>query len=396
MHYYLGIDVGKFHHQAILCDDQAKPVIGSLKFKATFDGFQQLFAYVRQQVPEGTVIHAGVEATGAYWITVYEQLLKHQIRVSVLNPLQVKAYRNEGIRGAKTDRLDALLIVKVLRFGDYRESAIPPADLFALRQLTRLRFDLVSVTSDLKRKVICIFDQIFPEYKELFSNLFGTSSKTLLAKAVTPEDIAAISTRKLTTLLEKASFGRYGAKQALAIKKKAEQSIGITLGIDAFTLSVKILLAQVGHLEEQTQKLEEEISQRVAGQQTTLTTIPGIGRIQEATILAEIGNFERFRNDKDGAEKLVAIAGIDPKVKQSGKYQGKAKMSKRGSPYLRTAIRQIAFNAACMRKDAMFARIFQKKVAEGKPHEVALSHVENKLLHVIYSLLKSKKEYVPN
>src|SRR5487761_1400373 len=158
MKYYLGIDIGKEHHQAILCDLEAKLVAPSIRFKTTQDGFLSLFSYLKKYIPDGnySTVHAGLEATGIYWLTVYEQLQKQNIRVSVLNPMQVKAYRNEGIRGAKNDRLDAHLIVKVLRFGDYRDSDIPPEDLFALRQLTRLRADLVDMTSSIKLKVIGI------------------------------------------------------------------------------------------------------------------------------------------------------------------------------------------------------------------------------------------------
>jgi len=399
MDYYLGIDIGKEHHQAILCNKEAKAIAPSIRFETTQDGFLELFAYLNKYLPEKdySTIHAGSEATGIYWLTIYEKLKKQNIQVSVLNPMQVKAYRNEGIRGAKTDRLDALLIVKVLRFGNYRDSDIPPDDLFALRQLTRLRSDLVDMTSSIKLKVIGIFDQIFPEYTNVFSDIFGASSKTLLSEAMLPEKIAAIPTEKLTALLKKESHGKYGIQQARDIKKEAEQTIGVTLGIDAFSLSLEILLAQVIHLEKQVDKLNKEIQKRTEMRGETLTTIPGICKVQEATILSEIGNFERFRNDKNGAEKLVAIAGIDPKIKQSGKYIGKAKISKRGSSYLRKAIRQSAFVASFGKnKDPMFSAIYEKKISEGKHFEVALSHVENKMLHVIYSLLKSKKDYKPN
>ena len=208
MTYYLGIDIGKYHHQAILCDKEAKPIAPSLRFKTTIDGFGELFSYLKKYIDGNyTTIHAGFEATGIYWLTVYEQLQKQKIQVSVLNPLQVKAYRNEGIRGAKNDRLDAHLMVKVLRFGDYRDSDIPPEDLFALRQLTRLRADLVTIASGIKLKIIGILDQVFPEYSDIFPDIFGNSSKALLQKALVPEEIAAIPIDKLTQLLQKASRG---------------------------------------------------------------------------------------------------------------------------------------------------------------------------------------------
>lgn len=398
MKYYLGIDIGKYVHETILCSKEGKPLTKSLRFKATYEGYQELVTYLEKIVERNGLkdIHAGMEATGSYWLSLYQQLRKLGIQVTVLNPLQVKAYRNEGIRGAKNDRIDALLIVKVLKFGDYKESDLPKEDILALRQLTRLRSDLVRMTSSLKLKVIAIFDQVFPEYKTLFYDMFATTSQALLKEAVLPEEVVALSTAKLTTLLDKASRGRQGEKEAKHIKKVAQQSIGITIALDAFSLSVKILLTQITHLEEQIQKLDEEIMQRVVLQRTTLTTIPGIGITTAGTVLAEVGNFERFVQDKDGAEKLVALAGLDPKVKQSGTINGKTKMSKRGSSYLRQAIRQAAFVAACgLRKDPMFAAIYDKQIKLGKHFEVALSHVENKMLHVIYSLLKSKKAYIP-
>lgn len=397
MNYYLGIDVGKYYHQAILSDSEGKPMIKSLRFPNSFTGYQQLSSYLEKQVAniESPKIHAGMEATGPYWLSLYEYLKKKDIRTTVLNPLQVKSYRNENIRGSKTDSIDCLLIVKILRFGDYKSSDLPDEDLFALRQLTRLRADLVKLSSGLKMKLLSIFEQIFPEYPKLFTDMFGPGAQVVLSEAIDPESIAAIPTEKLTAILRKSSHGWFGEKKAKEIKQAARDSIGITLGLDAFTLSAQILLTQIKHMDRQVENLSEEISKRLNNRKQTLTTIPGVGAATAATIISEIGNFGRFAPDKDGAEKLVALAGIDPKLKNSGENKGKSVMSKRGSPYLRNAIRHAAFIAATVKKDQMFTGIYQKKVKEGKHFEVALSHVENKLLHVVFSLLKSGREYQP-
>ena len=195
--YYLGIDVGKLNHQAILCDSEGKPMASSLKFPSSFEGYQMLKKYLEQHLIRDVItetegndfsqIHAGLEATGSYWLSLYEQLKKLNIQTTVLNPLQVKSYRNEGIRGSKTDTIDALLIVKVLRFGDYKPSDLPNGDLLALRQLTRLRLDLVKMTTSLKLRVISVFDTVFPEYQHLFTNIFGESSRAILDEAIDPE-----------------------------------------------------------------------------------------------------------------------------------------------------------------------------------------------------------------
>lgn len=397
MQYYLGIDVGKYYHQAILADSEGKPMTNSLRFPNSYLGYQQFSAYLEKQVlvSEFSEIHAGMEATGPYWLSLYEQLKKLGIHTTVLNPLQVKSYRNEDIRGSKTDSIDCLLIVKILRFGDYKPSDLPNGDLLALRQLARLRADLVKMTSGLKMKLLAIFEQIFPEYPKLFTDMFGPGAQVVLSEAIDPESVAEIPTEKLTAILKKSSHGWFGEKKAMEIKQAARESIGVTIGLDAFTLSAQMLLAQIKHLDTQVEKLDGEITKRLNTYNQSLTSIPGVGNTTTATIISEIGNFERFKDDKNGAEKLVALAGIDPKLKNSGENKGKAIMSKRGSPYLRNAIRHAAFIAATVKKDPMFAGIYQKKIKEGKHFEVALSHVENKLLHVVFSLLKSGKQYEP-
>jgi transposase len=396
MKYYLGIDIGKYEHVACLMDNQGE-ACKPLTFGADKKGWQLLLKYLDNQIDyiDQDSIHAGFEATGHYWLNLYLQLKEQGYQISVLNPLEVKAFRNEGIRGNKTDQIDAVKIAKLLRFGDYHEAHVPSENLLELRQLTRLRGDLVEMSTRLKQKSIAILDQVFPEYHQLFSDSFGTSSMSLLSEANTPEAIAILPTYKLTSLLRKASRGQLGKTKAQKIKQVAGQSIGLKIGLDAFSMSLEILLSQLENLQQQTNRIEEEIAKRTQKLDTTITSIPGIGTTHAAVILAEIGDFTRFIS-KDGAEKLVALAGIDPKVKTSGKFVGKTKMSKRGSRYMRHAIRQAAFIAVIVSKDPMFTNIYQKQLKRGKHKEVALSHVSRKLIHVIYSLLKSNKTYIPN
>jgi transposase len=391
--FYLGIDIGKYIYAVCLTNSEGKALF-KLKISSRADGWQKLTAAIKQHVPDNQWkdIHSGLEATGPYWLTFYEQLKKQGVIVTVLNPIQTRAYRNEGIRGAKTDRVDAELIAKIIRFGNYTETQLPSEDIIALKQLTRLRTDLTHTNSGFKRKILSLLDQIFPEYHQVFKETFKKSSRELLKTYTTPEEIAKLSAKKLTKFLETVSYRQLNKERAKAIHQAAKESIGAKLGQDAIALSIKVLLAQVEHLEQQIENLEKEIAERFRKQNTKLTTIPGISEINGATILAEIGNFNRFIG-KDGAEKLTALAGVDPKVIQSGTLQGKAKMSKRGSPYFRYAIRMAAFVAT--QHDPMFKAILEKQKDRGKHFEVALSHVERKLVHVIYSVLKNNKNYQP-
>lgn len=396
--YYLGIDIGKYHHQAYICSGDGEELVGSFKFENSAAGYQKLEKHINKRINEKEydLVLAGMEATGAYWLSLYSHLKKLGVPTVVLNPLQVNSYRNQGIRGNKTDSIDSVLITRVLRFGDYNASSIPSEDLFALRQLTRLRSDMVSDVSAIKIKIIALYDQVFPEYKKLFKNTFCNSSQRVMELAALPSEVANLSTKKLASVLDKASRGKLGTNKANQIKQAATNSIGVNIGLDAFSLSISLLLEQLKHFEKQIKKLNKKIETLFAKQQTTLTSIPGISTTLAASIRAEVGNFERFENDKNGAYKLVALAGLDPKLKQSGRYDGKVKMSKRGSPHLRAAVRQAAFVAVFTAKDPMFKAVYDKQVARGKHFEVALSHTSNKMLHVIYSLLKSSKEYQPH
>ncbi len=109
-----------------------------------------------------------MEATGHYWLVLYSYLVEQGFEVKVINPLVTDAYRNMLIRKVKNDRIDAQAVAAVLRLGEYQETSIADDETFALRQLCRFRLWQRDSCSDLKRKVIALLDQIFPEYEQLF------------------------------------------------------------------------------------------------------------------------------------------------------------------------------------------------------------------------------------
>jgi transposase len=129
----------------------------------------------------------------------------------------------------------------------------------------------------------------------------------------------------------------------------------------------------------------------VKKQQTQLLTIPGISYITAGTILGETVGFHK-RNERD-PRALLAYAGLDPALEQSGQFAGQTKMSNRGSPYLRYALMQASLVASNC--DEGFAKIYQKYKGKGRHHRVALSHVAEKLTFVVHSILRTGKPYIP-
>lgn len=305
--------------------------------------------------------------------------------------MQVQSFRNEKIRGTKTDDADCELIAKVIKFGVGRKMEIPNEDLFKLKQLSRFRYDLVQQVSKVKVKVINVLDMIFPEYDTIFSDMFGTASKHVLSEYTTPDAITVLDLEKLSSALQKASRNQIKRPQVEHLQETARQSFGLQFGIDAFSLELKCMLEHIEHLQGQIRRIEDQIKVLVDKQQTQLLTIPGISYITAGFILGEMTGFNL--HEQSDPRTLLAFAGLDPSLKQSRIMKGTSKMSKRGSRFLRQAIWQASLSASTI--DPMFKRIYEKQKRKGKHHSVCLSHVTKKLIYVIFSILKSGRTYQP-
>lgn len=242
--------------------------------------------------------------------------------------------------------------------------------------------------TDSKRRVITILDQIFPEFAPLFSNVFGKTAQAILDTASTPQEIESISAYKLTNLVKKVSRGRFGKEKALELKSCAANSFGIKMALDTFQLQLELLLEQVSFLESQLNRIEQKISTLVKEINSVLTTLPGVGQVIAATIIAEIGDIKRFRN----SSQLVSYAGINPTVRQSGSFMGnKNQMSKKGSPYLRLALWQASVTS--IRFNPILKSYYEKKIKEGKNHMTVIGAVSRKLTGIIFSMLKNNKPF---
>ena len=151
----------------------------------------------------------------------------------------------------------------------------------------------------------------------------------------TPEDMLDISTEELAALLNKTSRGRFSEQKAQEIQSAAASTFGITYAREAFAFQIKQLIEQICFTEQQLEQLEAQIADILRRTNQVIATIPGVGETLGAVILSEIGDIYRFETPA----KLVAFAGLDVRVNQSGEFTGtRNKLSKRGSPYLRRVI----------------------------------------------------------
>ncbi|MGX4668873.1 IS110 family transposase [Cerasibacillus sp. JNUCC 74] len=389
--FYIGVDIGKRHHQVGLINDKGDPVGKTVRFANSKKGSEKLLQFINQYklIPDNTDV--GMEATGHYWLSVFSFLHKLGFKITVFNPLQSDALRHFYIRKTKTDVSDAYLIAQVIRIDSPEETPFVEEDLLELRHLERLRYSFVDQCSDLKRKVISLLDQVFPEYEQIFSDVFGKSSTEVLLHSPLPEDLLQLDTEKLAELLSKGRLGETKAfNKANQIRESALNTFGISMGTDVFKLQIQLLLEQISLIEKHLEKMEKVMIDISNRQEHFLTTITGISDVTACVILGEIGSIQRFERP----EQLVAFAGLDASVHQSGDFNSnKTRLSKRGSPYLRRAIWQAAFVASF--HDPALSLHYQRLRKRGKAHGTAVGAVARKLTHIIFAILRDKKPYEP-
>ena len=385
---YVGIDVGKHNHEMGIVDNEGNHVGSSLPFPNTLEGAQSMLQYLKFMNPSNEDVLVCMESTGHYWLSLYSFLQKEEYETVVVNPLQSDSFRKLSLRKTKTDPVDSFLLADLIRFGKYSNTTLPDKTTHALRQLSRFRMSLVETCSDCKRQAIAVLDQVFPEYASLFSDVFGKTSEEILLNYTTPEEILSVDTGKLAYILSKASRGRFGKEKAKELKKAAKTSFGVVYAQDAFPFQLKMILKQIKFMEANIKEVEKKMTKMLSETGDVITTIPGIGSVLGATIVSEIGDVNRFSD----CHKLVAFAGLDPSVKQSGAFTGtKNHMSKRGSRYLRRAIWCAAVVASF--HDPVFSAYYLKKRGEGKSYGTSVGAVARKLTFTIYAVLRDNKPY---
>ena len=387
--YIVGIDIGKNHHEASIVSPEGKQIGRSLRFATTHKGADSLMRFIFKNIGNSPCVF-GMEATGHYWYPIYSFLKAKGYTICVINPIQSDSLRKMYIRQTKNDSIDSFLIAEVIRFGQFGTTSMADENILAMRQLCRYRDSVISSRTEIKLRIGTIMEQIFPEYEKQFSSLWVSTSMGILEKYLTPENIENAPIDELFEIIKDKSHNRLTKAKAISIKEAAADTFGIKIAQDAFSFQLKQLIDRMNFLDKQIEALDIEIMKYYEQFDCYLHTIPGIGIIGAATILAEIGDISRFKN----SSALVAFAGIDPTIRQSGEFNSTHNhMSKRGSPYLRHAIFLAA--TTCSFHNSPLNAYYKKKRDQGKHHLTATGAVARNLTTVIYAVLRDSKPYEP-
>ena len=389
--FIVGIDIAKRSHVARIINSDGQTVAKPFSFHNSCSGYNTLRARMNRITNLKSEFILAMEATSHYWLALYTRLCREGYQVVLLNPIQTHAMRELlNNDDTKTDEIDTLAIAETIRFGRYKPSRASQDKLLALRELCRNRYYLIDMASDLKRKIIALLDQVFPEFETQFSTIFGKSALAVLRQYPTAEKLARAQLGKLTQLLQTASNGRFGEWKAQQLREAARNSFGIPDCEGIYSSLILLQLQQLQNLLDGAAALEQQMAEIFSQFDSELTSISGIGPLLGAVILSEIRDISAFTS----ADKLVSYAGLNPKVKQSGETKlGGIHMSKRGSPYLRRAIWMASTIA--VQHDPMFHAYYEKKAAEGMKYMCIIGHVTRKMTALIYAVLRDNKAYQP-
>ena len=373
--YFVGIDISKYKHDCFITTETGEVIVENFSFQNTNEGLNQLLDLLKS-LDCSKQFRIGFEATGHYGINLKLFLEKNDYSFMEFNPNLVKQFiSSQTLRKTKTDKKDAFWITKYLISVDYKPHPQQFYHKFALKSLSRKRDKLVFQRSYYLVQITNILDLIFPEFKPLFDNNFSVTSLYILNKYKT---VDKIKNMKDFDSINKVSRGKFSYSKFLKIKEAAKNTIGCSDDFLEFDLENMIELYI--NINNKIKFYDDKIIDIIKELDPPTLSIKGIGPISCAGIISEFGDVSRFKS----ADAMVAFAGIEPSISQSGIESHTGKMVKHGSGHLRYHL----LNAAdyVFMHEPIFTEFYYKKRNEGKTHRVALSHVAKKLVRIIYKL----------
>lgn len=377
---YIGIDIAKNFHFASVVNSELETLVKPFKFYNDKSGFELFLKNISNFNQSDVLI--GLEATGIYGDNLVSFLFNKGFKIGRINPLQSDSLRSSNIRKTKTDKVDTFLICKCLILKDYTLITETDIQMIELRSLCRLKIDIGKSKSKCKCQLVSCLDVVFPEMSKVFKDLHVKSSYALLSKYPSAYIISHTRVDAIFNIIHKASRGAFGKQKAIDLKSFANNSIAIRN--NSIELQIKLLIEQINMFQQQIDLLDDQITDIMDSLNSPITSIPGIGNWLGAIIISEIGDISKFSSSK----KLLAFAGLDPAVKQSGNSNAPStKISKRGSKALRYAINSAAFSIIW--KNSTFHNYYTTKMSQGKSHLNAIGHVSHKLTRVIFKLLST-------
>jgi hypothetical protein len=295
----------------------------------------------------------------------------------------------------KTDPDDALLIAERLRFGRLPAGSPPDPRYFPLQRLTRYRFHLVQTLVRAKAHALTLLFLAASEYDRLepFADPFGATSLAVLTEFQGLDELAALPLEDLVAFIDTQGRHRFEdpGQPARVLRQVAADSFRLDEeAVEPIHFALTHALAHIRFLGQQLKPLDRRIAQELARFPNTLLSVPGIGPVYAAGLVAEIGDIARFPND----DALAKYAGLWWPRRQSGEFEAADRpLSKAGNAYLRYYLCEAANSLRVHNEE--YRRFYERKYKETPrhPHKRATVLTARKLVRLVHALLRTNQLY---
>ena len=402
---YVGIDVSsKTNVVYLMLPDGDKH--SSFSVANSQDGSAQLVKRILSALTSHSLdtVLIGLEATSVYgdnlvyFLREDATLAPFHRKIHVLNPRQVNKFKEAYNDLPKNDSVDSFVIADCLRFGRInKEVYIGDYRYKALQNLTRARyFAVCNLVKEKQRFMNVLFKKYSTMTQEkVFSDTFSTTAFAVYDEFESAEALADMDLHELTAFIMEKGKNRFPDPDSVAkaIQKAARSSYRLPKTVnDSVNQVLSISITSIKALESQIKEFDKTIAAQMELLPDVLTSIPGIGPVYAAGIMAEIGDINRFENHA----QLAKYAGLAWTQYQSGGFEAQTtRLIRSGNRFLKYYLCEAAFSLVrCDKEYSDFYHLKYKEVNRYQ-HKRALALTARKLVRLVFALLKDNRLYRP-
>lgn len=318
MIYYIGIDISKYKHDFCIISNAGEAIVENDFFDNTKNGFQYFVNLLKSY--DKSKVRIAFEATGHYSKNLELFLIDQDYSFMKINPLVIHQFlKARSLRRTKTDKADSIAIANYLMSVPYKPNSNLLYNIYTLKSLCRSREQLIKERSKFYVLLTNELDLTFPELKPFFNNDFSATLLYILDKYINAEHISSM--RDFETISKK-SRGRFPYAKFVSLKELAKNSVGHHDKNTDLLISTYVSIIQ--NFNDKIDPIDKQISTIIKELNPRMLSIPGLGEISAATILSEYGDIKNFSS----SNKMLAFAGLEPSIIQSGTIENNGKMVK--------------------------------------------------------------------
>src|SRR5690625_540065 len=403
MKLFVGLDVSSFDIKVCFLNGEGDQ-LNAFTVKNDLPGATKLRDEILYAVQDESVseLRVGLESTSVYsfhpsmFLHNDESIQSHGGQVFVMNPKQIANFKKSYSDMDKTDEIDAFVIADYMRFGRLPMSVVKEEQYVALQQLTRARYQIVrQITQEKQRFLQYLSYKCNTFTEDVESSVFGKALMDLFLESYSLEELSQMSLEDLADYLRIKGRNRFpDVKQvAKSIQKAARSSYRLDKVVeDSIDAILGTSITLIRTFEKQIKDLDKSIERIIKGVPQTLQTIPGVGPVFTAGIIAEIGQIERFVNEA----KIAKYTGLYWRKHQSGRFTADdTSLSRNGNQYLRYYLVEADNKVRSHMPE--YGEYYAKKYQEVPKHQHkrALVLTARKLVRLVDALLRKNQIYTP-